>query len=79
MQQGEIDWWENPSLDLIPQIKTYKDVTLAVKDRTGEMGCLRFNQLFPPFDNPAIRRDRGRRDGPAGSDGSGLRRGTVTV
>jgi peptide/nickel transport system substrate-binding protein len=56
LQQGEIDWWENPSLDLIPQIKTYKDVTLAVKDRTGEMGCLRFNQLFPPFDNPAIRR-----------------------
>src|SRR4051812_27026631 len=56
LQQGEIDWWENPSLDLIPQIKTYKDVTLTVKDRTGEMGCLRFNQLNPPFDNPAIRR-----------------------
>ena len=56
LQQGEIDWWENPSLDLIPQIKTYKDVTLAVKDRTGEMGCLRFNQLFPPFNNVAIRR-----------------------
>ncbi|MDB5398301.1 MAG: peptide/nickel transport system substrate-binding protein [Acetobacteraceae bacterium] len=56
LQQGEIDWWENPSLDLIPQIKTYKDVTLAVKDRTGEMGCLRFNHLFPPFDNVAIRR-----------------------
>jgi peptide/nickel transport system substrate-binding protein len=56
LQQGEIDWWENPSLDLVPQIKTYKDITLAVKDRTGEMGCLRFNQLFPPFDNPAIRR-----------------------
>ena len=33
-----------------------KDLTLAVKDRTGEIGCLRFNHLFPPFDNPAIRR-----------------------
>lgn len=54
--QGEIDWWENPTLDLIPQIKTYKNVTLTVKDRTGEIGCLRFNQLIPPFDNPAIRR-----------------------
>jgi peptide/nickel transport system substrate-binding protein len=54
--QGEIDWWENPSLDLIPQIKAYKNVTMTVKDRTGEMGCLRFNQLFPPFDNAAIRR-----------------------
>jgi peptide/nickel transport system substrate-binding protein len=56
LQQGEIDWWENPSLDLLPQIKSYKDVTVTVKDRTGEMGCLRFNQLHPPFDNPAIRR-----------------------
>ena len=27
-----------------------------MKDRTGEIGCLRFNHLFPPFDNAAIRR-----------------------
>ena len=27
-----------------------------MKDRTGEIGCLRFNQLYPPFNNPAIRR-----------------------
>jgi peptide/nickel transport system substrate-binding protein len=56
LQQGEIDWWENPSLDLVPQIKTFKDVTVTVKDRTGEMGCLRFNHLLPPFNNAAIRR-----------------------
>ncbi len=56
LQQGEVDWWENPSLDLIPQIKSYRDVTLTVKDRTGEIGCLRFNHLFPPFNNAAIRR-----------------------
>jgi peptide/nickel transport system substrate-binding protein len=29
---------------------------VAVKDRTGEIGCLRFNHLFPPFDKPAVRR-----------------------
>ena len=56
LQQGEVDWWENPALDLLPQIKTYKDVTVTVNDRTGEMGCLRFNQLLPPFDSAAIRR-----------------------
>ena len=56
LQQKEIDWWENPSLDLVPQLKGNKDLTLAVKDRTGEIGCLRFNCLFPPFNNPAIRR-----------------------
>jgi peptide/nickel transport system substrate-binding protein len=56
LMQGEIDWWENPTIDLIPQLKQNKDVTLAVKDRTGEIGCLRFNHLYPPFDNAAIRR-----------------------
>lgn len=56
LQEGEIDWWENPTLDLVPQIKGFKDVTVTVKDRTGEIGCLRFNQLFPPFNNVAIRR-----------------------
>ena len=56
LQQGEIDWWEQPAFDLIPRIKTFKDITLTVKDRTGEIGCLRFNHLNPPFDNPAIRR-----------------------
>ena len=45
-----------PTIDLVPQLQRDKDLTLAVKDRTGEIGCLRFNQLFPPFDNPAIRR-----------------------
>ena len=56
LTQGEIDWWENPTIDLIPQISRDKDLTITVKDRTGEMACLRFNQLIPPFDNPAIRR-----------------------
>lgn len=56
LQRGEIDWWENPTLDLVPQIKTYKDVTMVVKDRTGEIGCMRFNQLQPPFNSAAIRR-----------------------
>ena len=56
LTQGEIDWWENPTIDLVPQLKRNKDITVAVKDRTGEIGCLRFNHLFPPFDNAAIRR-----------------------
>ncbi|HVY13693.1 MAG TPA: ABC transporter substrate-binding protein [Rhodopila sp.] len=56
LQEGEIDWWEQPQLDLLPQLRTYKDITIAVKDRTGEVGCLRFNELNPPFDNAAIRR-----------------------
>ncbi|HEY3848106.1 MAG TPA: ABC transporter substrate-binding protein [Acetobacteraceae bacterium] len=56
LTQGEIDWWENPSIDLVPQLKRSKDLTVVVKDRTGEIGCLRFNHLYPPFDNAAVRR-----------------------
>jgi peptide/nickel transport system substrate-binding protein len=56
LQQNEIDWWENPTIDLVPQLKSDKSLAVVVKDRTGEMGCLRFNELFPPFDNPVIRR-----------------------
>ncbi len=56
LQQGEIDWWENPPIDLVPTLKANKDLVVTVKDSTGEIGCLRFNQLFPPFDKPAVRR-----------------------
>jgi peptide/nickel transport system substrate-binding protein len=27
-----------------------------INDETGTMSCMRLNQLWPPFDNPAIRR-----------------------
>ena len=56
LDRGEFDWWENPSIDLVGQLRRNRDITVTVKDATGEMGCMRFNQLFPPFDNPAIRR-----------------------
>ena len=56
LASGEFDWWENPTIDLVPQLKSNKKLTVVVKDHTGEIGCLRFNELFPPFDNPAIRR-----------------------
>src|SRR4051812_39142504 len=56
LTQGEIDWWENPTIDLIPQIKQNKSITVEVKDRPGKIACMRFNHMIPPFDNAAIRR-----------------------
>jgi len=38
LAQGEVDWWENPTIDLVPQLKRNKDLVLTVKDRTGEIG-----------------------------------------
>jgi peptide/nickel transport system substrate-binding protein len=56
LQAGEVDWWENPPIDLVPRLKDDKSLVVVVKDRTGEIGCLRFNHLFPPFDKAAVRR-----------------------
>jgi peptide/nickel transport system substrate-binding protein len=56
LSSGEFDWWENPSIDLVPSLRGDRGLTVTVKDHFGEIGCLRFNSLFPPFDNPAVRR-----------------------
>lgn len=56
LAQGEVDWWENPTIDLVLQLKRNEKLVITVKDRTGRIGCLRFNQLFAPFDNAAVRR-----------------------
>jgi peptide/nickel transport system substrate-binding protein len=53
---GEFDWWENPTLDLVPTLRRSQDVVVTVKDRSAENAIMRFNALYPPFDNPAIRR-----------------------
>src|SRR5260221_10005324 len=52
---GEIDWWESPPRDLVDQIARDRNITVVSHYATA-MGILRFNQLYPPFDNPAIRR-----------------------
>ncbi|MEJ0019211.1 MAG: ABC transporter substrate-binding protein [Acetobacteraceae bacterium] len=54
--KGEYDWWENPPIDLTGMLRGNKDLMVDVKNRMGSVGCIRFNHLFPPFDNVAIRR-----------------------
>lgn len=56
LQRGEVDWVEQPLVDLLPMLRSDKAVTVAVIDSTGAVGVMRFNQLHPPFDNPEIRR-----------------------
>ncbi len=56
LKSGEVDWWENPTSDLIPLFPKGGDVTVTVKDPTGECMIMRPNFLYPPFDNPAVRR-----------------------
>ena len=56
LQSGEVDWVEQPQMDLVATLRRTKGITVQVAETKGLIGFLRFNQLFPPFDNPAIRR-----------------------
>ena len=56
LQRGEVDWVEQPLVDLLPTLRSDKALTVAVNDPSGAVGVIRFNQLHPPFDNPEIRR-----------------------
>ena len=56
LQNRETDWWENPAADLVGMLSNTPGLTVEVKDTTGNMGCMRLNELQPPFDNPRIRR-----------------------
>jgi peptide/nickel transport system substrate-binding protein len=56
MQNGEIDWWENPSADLLPLLKADAKLHVLVQDPTGSLGYMRPNFLYPPFDNPKFRK-----------------------
>ncbi|HEY1933560.1 MAG TPA: ABC transporter substrate-binding protein [Acetobacteraceae bacterium] len=56
MQAGEYDWWEAPTADLLPLMRRAKNLTVPPPNPLGFLGGLRFNELQPPFDNPALRR-----------------------
>lgn len=56
LANGEVDWWQNPTPDLQGTLRGKQGLKLEVLDPAGGIGCLRFNTLHPPFDNPAIRR-----------------------
>ncbi|HWK47806.1 MAG TPA: ABC transporter substrate-binding protein [Stellaceae bacterium] len=56
IQRGEVDWWEKLDFDQLPLLKRDPNLQIMTVETTGNIGMLRMNQLFPPFDNPAIRR-----------------------
>jgi len=55
LANGEVDWWQSPVPDLQAMLRRKPGIRIEVLDPGGGLGCLRFNQLFPPFNNPAIR------------------------
>ena len=55
LQTGEVDWLEAPPPDLLPLLRQDRNVRVTINDKTGVVPILRFNMLYPPFDNLAIR------------------------
>lgn len=55
LMSGEVDFWENPSLDLLPVIESAGNLSTKVINETGTQGQLFFNHIIPPFDNPKAR------------------------
>jgi peptide/nickel transport system substrate-binding protein len=53
---GEVDWWMVISADLLPLLRKSRNLAFPLLNPSGAIATMRFNQLHPPFDNPAIRR-----------------------
>jgi peptide/nickel transport system substrate-binding protein len=56
LQRGEVDWLQTPNPDLLPVLRKDRNITVRTIAPTGLVAFMRFNQLLPPFDNPALRR-----------------------
>ena len=56
LRKGEVDWIEQPLIDLCPGLRTTPDVHVQVNDPYGWQPIIALNHLNPPFDNPKLRR-----------------------
>src|SRR5260221_9685602 len=52
---GEQDYWDAPSLDLLPILKSDPNVVVATRNPTGSYYMLQLNHTQPPFNNPKVR------------------------
>ena len=56
LQSGDIDFLEITPWDLVPMLSANKEIKVDVLNKLGYHAIGRMNFLYPPFDNPKIRR-----------------------
>ncbi|MBL6079814.1 ABC transporter substrate-binding protein [Belnapia sp. T18] len=56
LQNGEVDWWENPITDLVPQLRRNRNIRVDIADPLGNIGTFRMNHTTKPFNNVKARR-----------------------
>jgi len=55
LQNGEIDWIDQPLSDLIPTLQRNQQIAVDVLNPAGLMSLMRLNHLQPPFNNLKVR------------------------
>lgn len=55
LQAGEIDYYENPTIDEVRILERDPNIRIFNLDSLGSQGMLRLNHLHPPFNNPRVR------------------------
>ncbi len=55
LQAGEIDFYEIPQADFMPQLEADRSIKIQVLNEVGLVGQIRPNFLHPPFDNVKCR------------------------
>ena len=55
IQAGEIDFYEIPPIDLMPQLESDPNLSTVVLNTLGNVGLIRLNYLHPPFNHPKAR------------------------
>ena len=56
LQQGEIDWYEQPPPELQELLRKNRNISVEVIDPLPNVGIMRLNFLHPPFDDMGLRR-----------------------
>jgi peptide/nickel transport system substrate-binding protein len=56
LQSGDIDFLENPTLDMLSTLEADKDLKIETLNKAGFQTLGRMNFLYPPFDNIKVRR-----------------------
>jgi peptide/nickel transport system substrate-binding protein len=56
LQNGEVDWYEQAQIDLVPLLRRNADIVIGPSNPQGYVGGMRFNSIQPPFDDVRLRR-----------------------
>jgi peptide/nickel transport system substrate-binding protein len=55
LQAGEIDFYEIPQPDFMPQLESDRNIKIQILNALGQVGLIRPNFLHPPFNNVKAR------------------------